>query len=296
MSTKIYNGYRSKTIKTLEEALIYFKEFFPIIEKVTEEIVWTSFSLQASKIYDKITAQILDPTSDEGILTFKAVYENESSANLLPIILRDYRKIVEKANNSSTKDADALECSVVFIPLKGRILVLYYGNTGPEYLEAFESLAEVEDYHYQNSTDKPNSISQKAWNKRKFDWNLALGNSSGIRSGLTYELMNYDLSWKSFSHSTEDMISKQPSLEYRKKFIVDLLINKHNPHFDLLKENNSISDFFMKSNEWKKTAEYKQLYTNYSKIELKPVLTKEDFDLKFLKENLDDQIKKQNSE
>ena len=91
------------------------------------------------------------------------------------------------------------------------------------------------------------------------------------------------------------MISKQPSLESRKKFIVDLLINKHNPHFDLLKENNSISNFFMKSNEWKQTIEYKQLYTNYSKIELKPVLTKEDFDLKLLKEKLDDQIKKQNS-
>ena len=282
-------------IEYVEEALIYFKAFAPVIEKVTKEIVWTKFSLQASQIYDKIQAQLLEPTSDEGVLTFKAVYEAEQPANLLPIILRNYQKTVEKANNLSSKNADALECNVALIPLKGRILVLYYGNIRSEYLQAFESLTEVEDYHYQNSTDKPDDVSQKAWNKRKFDWDLALGNSSGTRSGLTYELMNYDLSWEAFSHSTKDMILKQQSLESRKKFIVDLLIDKHNPHFDLLKENNSISDFFMKSNEWKKTSEYKQLYTNYSKIELKPVLTKEDFDLKLLKEKLDDQIKKQNS-
>jgi hypothetical protein len=56
-----------------------------------------------------------------------------------------------------------------------------------------EKVGEIEDFHYQNSTDRPDDISEKDWDHRYQVWNRLILSKSGIplETGLIAELMPY---------------------------------------------------------------------------------------------------------
>ena len=76
-------------------------------------------------------------------------------------------------DESFTHDVyDFSHCLYVF-PLKDKLLAMYFGRSENEFLISKNKY--FSDYHYQNQTDRPEYISEKEWERRIQDWNLAIG-------------------------------------------------------------------------------------------------------------------------
>lgn len=59
----------------------------------------------------------------------------------------------------------------VFFGTDGRLYLIPYADGKIRSVWAFlETMEEFEDYHYQNQTDRPKSISRQAWNRRYKTW------------------------------------------------------------------------------------------------------------------------------
>lgn len=63
-------------------------------------------------------------------------------------------------------------CELVFFPTKAGILAMYFGNDKVRYM--LESTKYFKKFFYQNSTDRPENISEKEWNYRLETWEKAL--------------------------------------------------------------------------------------------------------------------------
>ena len=63
-------------------------------------------------------------------------------------------------------------CELVFFPTEAGILAMYFGNDKVRYM--LESTKYFKKFFYQNSTDRPENISEKEWNYRLETWEKAL--------------------------------------------------------------------------------------------------------------------------
>ena len=63
-------------------------------------------------------------------------------------------------------------CELVFFPTKAGILAMYFGNDKVRYM--LESTKYLKKFFYQNSTERPENISEKEWNYRLETWEKAL--------------------------------------------------------------------------------------------------------------------------
>ena len=78
--------------------------------------------------------------------------------------------------------------SLQVIPLKDKILAMYFGN--PDFFRECD-FSFLNDYHYQNQCDKPEDIPDKAWKERKNDWDKAIGpDYIPANHGFSVELFN----------------------------------------------------------------------------------------------------------
>lgn len=180
MSTKIYNGYLLN---------VSFTELMPFLKKVklSLESARTELALKivARQVTSEVDDQFLGLTRPQEISIFKFTSALLDSA-------------VKAQKSTSLLDGRDFSASVVLIPHQEKFLALFYDNNNPEYLKLWQELKEVQDYHYQNSTDRPEEISAKEWEKRRKDWNEALP-GSGIPSenGLIFQFLDsntwYDL-------------------------------------------------------------------------------------------------------
>jgi len=70
------------------------------------------------------------------------------------------------------------------------VLVLHYMENNAGYLATLKT--ECEDFHYQNQSDRPDSISPEDWERRRQVWNEVLpGVTSPVEVGLTYSLVSW---------------------------------------------------------------------------------------------------------
>lgn len=125
---------------------------------------------------------------------------------------------------------------VCLIP-KGRdLLALYYIENNPGYVSALKE-AGFEDYHYQNSTDRPDSITAQDWARRKRDWCTALpGSTAPNQVGMTYTV----LSWRdieSVVYDRELVAASAPDEDERRKAVAmrltEIEVAKNNPELRL---------------------------------------------------------------
>lgn len=161
MSTKIYNGYRSKLPI---EALL--KEF-SVVKQDFVNILETSF------LEGLVKHTIIDVLDNTEYKKEKHPFDKE--------LIKQYN-FAEDVINKSNKyerlffgDVDidlAISCSV--FPLNGETLILLYSDNSNA-TKFWEGLGFIEDYHYQNQTDPPEELSEQEWEKRKTDWDLVLG-------------------------------------------------------------------------------------------------------------------------
>lgn len=158
MSTKIYNAYLTDTtnvfqiVKTLKQA---FTNERKIIE--AEKL--------AEMIYNELDTNTLNNTKHE-------------------IQLHVFYDTVAKLKQNLNKDGDytvfgdPFQCEFSFVehPDNNNVIVKLFCSDD-NYVELLEKIAEKygwEDFHYQNSTDAPDYISEDEWNNRRDVWNRLL--------------------------------------------------------------------------------------------------------------------------
>lgn len=122
-------------------------------------------------------------------------------------IIRSIASLAE-VNHTIMNDDYYFRAEMVLFPIfRGYTLFLAYSDSFSQLLDEIISNKEnnpvctefinkygIEDYHYQNQTDKPDNISDYRWDKRSDDWNKCFGISSiPSVAGISIELMNTEM-------------------------------------------------------------------------------------------------------
>lgn len=161
MSTRVDNGikFKSKNWKEILDQLLSIKDDAIEISKklITKEKL--ELFISANKLYDKDHFYIFSELEC-------AVSTRSSKYSFIPNI----------------------RFSVVLYPTnEGDIYGVYFNSNQNKYFKLMESF--VEDFHYQDSSDKPDDISEEDWEYRMNKWDKLVPGSFS-RSGFIYELVS----------------------------------------------------------------------------------------------------------
>lgn len=175
MSTKIYNGYQINLPNT---KLLTLQQFcLTLSHQLNQEktlLTAQNFARRLTFQLDRQTVKLSPPPEDGKSLI----------SSLWAEVRENYK---ETSYWSKDPDFD-FKVEVVFIPVKRKLLALYFGYN-KKFLKIWEQHPLVKDYHYQNQTNRPQDISARQWLNRKKDWNLALpGPGIPSENGLTFIL------------------------------------------------------------------------------------------------------------
>lgn len=104
---------------------------------------------------------------------------------------------------------------------------------------------QIVDFHYQNQTDKPNSISDEEWNIREKEWNRMLPSGNPSKDGIVFPVIssdNLDLFIYSISNDTllkhSALKKEQRTKKLARKLIEEYCLSEFGP-----RENKTASDF-----------------------------------------------------
>lgn len=229
MSMKVYNGYRLKGKPNLSDVHKFCYKLKDKIKPVAEKLFRINFINEMIEAHDKNQFGIYDD-SMYFIKSSKDVYWGVES-----MISERMKKI------KITQEKDYLydyEFSFSIHPHKNKSVLILLYTERKELREAFEKLPEVEDYHYQDQTDKPKDISDKLWNKRRDEWHEVLDGGYGIPTecGFTYTpYIETRLGFLFINGEKRDMLIKRAiSLDERAKNIANSLMAKEWDHTHLI--------------------------------------------------------------
>lgn len=220
MSIKIYNGYRLLG-HNLEQALGVVRAFQA---KLLPQVEERRLRLSAKFLTRELDARRLDQPSP------LAVKDGESLSWVVADLFReeDVRRRKHGEDDETVSRKWAAEecvdhCAVMLYPGKKGTLAQIFTPVR-EFEQLWEAMPEVEDYHYQNQTDQPSNVSNKAWKQRGLDWEAAfqVGERTWVPpkySGLTCEIVEPLM----VPLALVDILAKQASHEQRiQRWTMDL--------------------------------------------------------------------------
>nr|WP_154723805.1 hypothetical protein [Vibrio cyclitrophicus] len=106
--------------------------------------------------------------------------------------------------------------NVCLIPWGQHTLGLYYVENDIGYRQSLIDVG-FQDYHYQNSTDKPHDVTDSEWRQRELAWESVLpGWTRPIERGLSYSVVDWD-DYQSAVHSKSLIQENIPSQSIRRK-------------------------------------------------------------------------------
>lgn len=155
MSTKLYDGLKLKDPST---------DIFELIPKVAEAIEAAFTQAAQDLVAEELISWIDTPGRwpEEGKRTYP-LFDAERAWNRQQ---QDY--------GSHHALNDPLRFSIVFGRSSAGNLLAYPHYSEDRYRKALKKLRVFEDYHYQNSSDRPRNISQRAWQQRYEEWDSLL--------------------------------------------------------------------------------------------------------------------------
>ena len=289
MSTKIYNAYKfpkklnlneltetvlkNKTEITKKAQALYFINFLNIFIKLYDENFvhddkW--IDKENEKLESKIVAnntEIKTRITKDLIVARKEIKENNLKSAVMNI---DWmlNSLVEANNiypNMPFCYPYNFNAKLLVIPYKSKILAMVFGNN--ILCQVLINNLELLDYHYQNQTDKPDDISNKAWETRRKVWDSAIGpDYIPINHGFEFDLvdkLNLNLIEIKLSKN-EDILTK----DFIDKNILD--INKRVKNlissFDDYPNPPDANAGYAKWIKYRQTAEYKDWEENKIKV------------------------------
>ena len=286
MSTKIYDAYKLKNlsafevgnfIKELKGKLLEVsaKSYSELFAQEVIELIDNLCIYDAEKNFgavDKLLRRIyLDSEPVKNLLDTKINIDDlniEKVKKSLLIKILPIKTIVNDILSQKTKLSEISGSyryyeynfinKIVFFPMKEKLLFIVFGNKLRHlmadlcFLEDNDSVAfrksyGLEDYHYQDQTDRPDGISKEDWKQREADWDKAMPSWIPANDGIVIEMLNSErlfdelffsvdnknlLSINSFISSKEERADKRAYESVKDKYVKDIL-NKENKNDDV---------------------------------------------------------------
>jgi len=221
MSTKIYNGYiinkkmnlsdlfefQDRVRKQIQEKFIeiYLKAF-------TKELVTLIDNICMAENVDEFIEKHKDICKSIGFSAFSCTFNH---------IYDEYKK--SKKTNLRTFFYD-FDFSVTFHYTSTKKFLCLLFTEDREFKKIWDSQPEVQEYHYQDQTDKPDDIPQRMWTQRRNDWDRALGSDVPSMRGLILEAIDFDRTMP-IEHVKTVMGLIKPKEERLYKIAQDKVIN-----------------------------------------------------------------------
>jgi hypothetical protein len=312
MSTTIYNGYQLKPMSMLKLSR-FIKQFREETELIASDLISKVLAAHISEMIDDmlfldevtfIKRHVLYPKESDKLyeqmkLEEKGVVLEEKERIKLTLEAYPYRSafsvVYRKAEQryvqigrTDYRDPEIdVDCMVSIFPIKrkffGRIslgskLIAIFHTEQKEYEKHWNALNEVSYYGYWNNTDPEEGVSDRAWKKRKLDWDEAIPGYM-IKDAFRVDII------KGFPNreniTPETVLPYIPSLEERSKRVAyDLLSDRKFSEYMI--DNNVGEDAIGVHNQvrrWLRTDEGKHLLEEETKriIPLLPEITKHHF-------------------
>lgn len=175
MSTNIYHGRIIRNC-TLEQALVRLKTIRPKCVELAQQAI-------AKEIAKK---RCLWLDMDQNFHPIPRKEKEQPFWRMLELLKTEKAQV-----DSGVRSRWDFTLEVCLIPMGNDILCLLFLENNPGYQEALASIG-VENYAYQNSTDKPDEISSEEWTSREEAWSKAIGRDVPAAVGFTYQLVHWD--------------------------------------------------------------------------------------------------------
>jgi hypothetical protein len=229
MSTKINNGYVVK--------LTNLKQLQTLAKQLQTKIQRKQRQLYAAVV----AAEVLEQIDSQSVGIIKKPQE-ENDLGLLRSINNRIDRRIRNIKKTGLRDcAVDFECNVLFIPIKGKTLALFYSEQ-KAFNKIWEKCPEVKDYYFNNQSDHPKSIRDAEWKKRESDWDLALPDENPIPANNGFNITlskTYDIPL-----SVKEVLTQIPNLEKRVNKISKVLLADRFIHkFEEEKDSNSFSAY-----------------------------------------------------
>lgn len=250
MSTKIYNGFKCNSLSAMMQKELICDLKAKLISKY-EEAYYQVFAEKSLDFIDQLS--IMDQEEDFGKLktALQTYYQEQCSIDKALYAARygDVQQIEDDTINNAfahyttiktlfvdilaedmreseihptiMNDDTYFKTTLVVLPLnKSKMLLMTYPNAFTNILlelistdKAFANKYGLEEYHYQDQTDKPNSISSAQWAKRKKDWDEALPSGIPSKDGICINLIDSKLFSQGFLFKkfTKNVFNLYPS-------------------------------------------------------------------------------------
>lgn len=211
MSTKIFNGIRfvPKDIAGVQKVLFGLQDQ---AEKIIYDVILS--------ICSGMICRALDFGTDEVAKTFEV--EKIKEDGILSIWAR--RQLVDllhKAEESKEKNSIDFSCRVTVFPLRDQVLGIYFCECR-ELSAMFLNNPKIEDFHYQNCTDRPEDVSAKDWRQRERLWDKALcrgGLGVPALSGFTMDISPVHWCGTPYMFDVKELVRAQAPFAERVKNI-----------------------------------------------------------------------------
>lgn len=221
MSTKIYNGYKFKKPVDLHQIHTFCHNLRDGMKPLAKKLYFKQWLSEAVKAYD---------LNQFGFWTDVHYFiKNKAVNNIYFGVDRYMDAKMQRIERTQQRDPQYdFNFAISILPLKTckEVLVLLYTER-KEMVAAFERLPEIQEYHYQNSSDKPKNISEKKWNLRSDHWDDALGGDGyATPSEAGFEYKPIALRYLSFSQPQDNRWINRlfPTLKKRSARIAHLIM------------------------------------------------------------------------
>lgn len=185
MSTKIYDAYRFDeyyNIRQIDEKMQMLRamikeQALQMIQRAicTEYAYYYGFNQFHSK--EEIANLIKAAKEKENprlASIWQYVLEEEWKLLYMEIYLYYTERVEDAEKHPTIRNHEFWYRSMLqIIPIKDKILLMYFGNE--ELQKIVERQPYIQEYHYQNQSDRLECISKEKWNIRKTDWEKAIG-------------------------------------------------------------------------------------------------------------------------
>ncbi len=248
MSTKIYDAYKFNKKYSLDELFniidTWRKDITNIAEinfaKLCFEYFTNYYDLTTIKGPDFILCKKYNDDSIQEKRLYNYMYDtfsklntDEFSVNNCMIAITEILRFEINRTDDPFNYMQRMFSSKIYLyNVANKIIFLYFGDN--EYCNYIENQDIIQDYHYQDQTDRPSNISSNAWKTRRKNWDIAIGSdyipsNHGISAnfininGHEFSIFNKYLKTNNI---TEDLF---PSIEQRAKFVIKFFNDYPNP-------------------------------------------------------------------
>jgi len=246
MSTKINHGVILKGFKSLDQAYAWCSKKKPRLAKLSIQILEEKIAADYLELIDNLT---IKNYKNALVKEFKNVKYKDNPYSFIVDRVKEQIEKAEKSENRSESYGYDLSISIDLFKVGNKVIGLYH-SVDQKLIKGLLRDKNLKDYHYQNSTDRPEDISQKEWKQREKDWDFVV--DAPHRNNLRFTFSSY-LTLRYEICYFDKVKPRFLSLDERANKIAEIKMANRDPYLKQIKDHRDWVNLFMQSKEWRKT-------------------------------------------